>query len=107
MKKSFEKVGKVEKCPIYRKNGKFFPTANIPINQILEENFKFSKLENFPPSANFPIHLVLLEKCSPSPLGLKIGTPTGPGEQKYFRKRISKFSSATIFSSPKNSDFRL
>ena len=65
----FEKVGKWK---IFRFVGKSSLTANIPIDQILEE---------FPPFANVPIHLILLEKFPLSPFGLKIGTLTGPDKQ--------------------------
>ena len=65
----FEKVGKWK---IFRFVGHFSFTANIPIDQILEE---------FPPFANVPIHLILLEKFPLSPFGLKIGTLTGSDKQ--------------------------
>ena len=65
----FEKVGKWK---IFRFVGKSSLTANIPIDQILEE---------FPPFANVPIHLILLENFPLSPFGLKIGTLTAPDKQ--------------------------
>ena len=71
LKRIFEKVGKWK---IFRFVGKSSLTANIPIDQILEE---------FPPFANVPIHLILLEKFPLSPFGLKIGTLTGPDKQSF------------------------
>ena len=65
LKRIFEKVGKWK---IFRFVGKSSLTANIPIDQILEE---------FPPFANVPIHLILLENFLPSPFDLKIDTLKG------------------------------
>ena len=72
---------KVEKWKIFRFVGKSSLTANIPIDQLLEE---------FPLFANVPIHLILLEKFPPSPLDLKIGTLKGPDKNKIlvFSKKL-------------------
>ena len=71
LKRVFEKVGKWK---IFRFVGKSSLTANIPIDQILEE---------FPPFANVPIHLILVENFPLSPFGLKFGTLTGPDKQSF------------------------
>ena len=71
LKRIFEKVGKWK---IFRFVGKSSLTANIPIDQLLEE---------FPLFANVPINLILLEKFPLAPFGLKIGELTGPHKQSF------------------------
>ena len=71
LKRVFEKVGKWK---IFRFVGKTSLTANIRIDQLLEE---------FPLFANVPIHLILLEKFPLAPFGLKIYKLTGPHKQSF------------------------
>ena len=64
------------------KTGKFSDLLeNFPIYWKIFSDV--SKLEKFPPSANFPILLILLEKFPTSPIGLKIGTLSGPDNLNF------------------------